>query len=258
MVYLFLKNSRNKPEPLGRFDELPVVTVQLPIFNELHVVERLIRAVGELDYPKEKLHIQVLDDSTDETLDICRTEVEALAAEGFDIELIHRVDRTGFKAGALENGMKQAKGEFIYILDADFIPEKDALMQMIHYLHRREDRHDPDPLGSHQPPLLAVHPHPGDVPRRPPAGRADRAQPQRALLQLQRHRRHVAQVLHHRRRRLGARHADRGSRPQLPRAAEGLEVHLPQGRRHARRAAGGHGRLQIAAAPLGERFHPDL
>lgn len=133
MVYLFLKNSKNKPEPLRKFDELPVVTVQLPIFNELHVVERLIRAVGELEYPKEKLHIQVLDDSTDETLDICRAEVEKLVAKGFDIELIHRIDRTGFKAGALENGMAQAKGDFIYILDADFVPDGDALLQMIHF-----------------------------------------------------------------------------------------------------------------------------
>jgi cellulose synthase/poly-beta-1,6-N-acetylglucosamine synthase-like glycosyltransferase len=133
MVYLFLKNSKKKPEPLSKFDELPVVTVQLPIFNELHVVERLIRAVGELEYPQAKLHIQVLDDSTDETLDICRAEVEKLAAKGFDIELIHRVDRTGFKAGALENGMAQAKGDFIYILDADFVPDGDALLQMIHF-----------------------------------------------------------------------------------------------------------------------------
>ncbi len=72
MVYLFLKNSKKKPEPLSKFEELPVVTVQLPIFNEMHVVERLLRAVGELDYPKEKLQIQVLDDSTDETPTICR------------------------------------------------------------------------------------------------------------------------------------------------------------------------------------------
>ena len=133
MVYLFLKNSKKKPEPLEKFAELPMVTVQLPIFNELHVVERLIRKVGELDYPKDKLYIQVLDDSTDETLDICRAEVDALAAKGFDIELIHRTDRTGFKAGALENGMAKAKGEYIYILDADFVPDADALKQMIHF-----------------------------------------------------------------------------------------------------------------------------
>jgi len=133
MVYLYLKNSKKKPEPLQRFAELPMVTVQLPIFNELHVVERLIRAVGKLDYPKDKLYIQVLDDSTDETLDICQVEVDKLLAEGFDIELIHRTDRTGYKAGALENGMNQAKGDYIYILDADFVPDEDALHQMIHY-----------------------------------------------------------------------------------------------------------------------------
>ena len=133
MVYLFLKNSKKKFEPAGKFDELPMVTVQLPVFNELHVVERLIRAVGELDYPKDKLNIQVLDDSTDETLDICRAEAKKLQDQGFDIEVIHRVDRTGFKAGALEHGMDQAKGDYIYILDADFIPDADALKQMIHF-----------------------------------------------------------------------------------------------------------------------------
>lgn len=135
MIYLFLKHVRNKPEPVARFKELPMVTVQLPVFNELHVVERLIRSVGDMNYPKEKLHIQVLDDSTDETRELCRNEVEKLKAEGFDIELIHRVDRTGFKAGALENGMKTAKGEFIFILDADFVPPKDVLHEMVHFFN---------------------------------------------------------------------------------------------------------------------------
>ena len=133
MVYLFLKHSKSPPVPKGKFEELPVITVQLPIFNELHVVERLIRAVGKIDYPKEKLQIQVLDDSTDETQEICQKEVATLVEAGLDAEYIHRVDRTGFKAGALEHGTKSAKGEFIFILDADFVPDPDILMQMVHH-----------------------------------------------------------------------------------------------------------------------------
>lgn len=133
MIYLFVKHLKDKPEPVARFEELPMVTVQLPIFNELHVVQRLIRSVGDLNYPKDKLQIQVLDDSTDETQELCRVEVESLKAEGFDIELIHRVDRTGYKAGALENGMESAKGDYIFILDADFVPPKDVLHEMVHY-----------------------------------------------------------------------------------------------------------------------------
>ena len=133
MVYLFAKHAKDRPTPPREFDELPAVTVQLPIFNELHVVERLVQSVAELDYPKDRLHIQVLDDSTDETRGICEEEVRKLQDAGFDAELIHRVDRTGFKAGALENGMDRAKGEFIFILDADFVPPKGVLHEMIHY-----------------------------------------------------------------------------------------------------------------------------
>lgn len=133
MVYLFLKNSREKPEPKGHFAELPEVTVQLPVFNEQHVVERLAEAVARLDYPKEKLQIQMLDDSTDETVEISRRKVEELQAAGFRAEMIHRTDRTGYKAGALENGLRSATGEFIFILDADFIPPPDILHKMIHF-----------------------------------------------------------------------------------------------------------------------------
>ncbi|MEM7383685.1 MAG: cellulose synthase family protein, partial [Verrucomicrobiota bacterium] len=135
MIFLYLKNGRKEPSPVGRFAEsdLPVITVQLPVFNELYVVERLIRAVGELDYPAEKLEIQVLDDSTDETTEISEREVDRLVAKGLQATLIHRTDRTGFKAGALENGMADAKGEFIYILDADFVPPPDILHELVHF-----------------------------------------------------------------------------------------------------------------------------
>ncbi len=133
LVGLFWKNYRNPPQPLGRFAELPLITVQLPIFNEQLVVSRLVKAVAALDYPKELLQIQILDDSTDETQQICEAEAAALRARGFDVLLLHRVDRTGFKAGALEHGMAQAKGDFIFILDADFVPAPGVLHEMVHY-----------------------------------------------------------------------------------------------------------------------------
>jgi cellulose synthase/poly-beta-1,6-N-acetylglucosamine synthase-like glycosyltransferase len=133
IVYLFLKNRKNEPVPAKRFESLPVVTVQLPIFNEIYVVERLLRSVSELDYPKELLQIQVLDDSTDDTRQLTASCARQLQQEGFDVELIHRVDRTGFKAGALEAGLDSAKGEFVCILDADFVPQPDLLKQTIDF-----------------------------------------------------------------------------------------------------------------------------
>jgi cellulose synthase/poly-beta-1,6-N-acetylglucosamine synthase-like glycosyltransferase len=133
MVYLFLKNRSRIPKPASTFEQLPVVTVQLPIYNELYVAERLLRAVSELDYPRELLEIQVLDDSTDDTQQLIEREVERLRARGLDVRLLHRTDRTGFKAGALENGMRSARGEFIFILDADFLPKPDILHRTIHF-----------------------------------------------------------------------------------------------------------------------------
>ncbi|MFZ9940588.1 MAG: cellulose synthase family protein [Luteolibacter sp.] len=133
IVFLYLKHARKRPEPVSRFEELPVVTVQLPVFNEMHVVDRLLNAVAALDYPKDKLQIQLLDDSTDQTVDICREGIDRLKALGFDADHIHRSDRTGFKAGALENGTRTAKGEFLLILDADFVPNPDLLQKTIHF-----------------------------------------------------------------------------------------------------------------------------
>jgi len=133
IVYLFLKHRNNKPKPLGEFPALPKITVQLPIYNEYYVVERLLKSVSELEYPRELLQIQVLDDSTDDTSLISQRITEELKSQGFDIELIHRDDRTGYKAGALEGGLKTCKGEFILILDADFLPSPDMLMRTVHY-----------------------------------------------------------------------------------------------------------------------------
>jgi cellulose synthase/poly-beta-1,6-N-acetylglucosamine synthase-like glycosyltransferase len=123
------------PQPKQRFSEsdLPVITVQLPLFNEMYVVERLLKAVTEIDYPREKLEIQVLDDSTDETVKLARATVESYAAQGFDIHYIHRTDRTGFKAGALENGLKTARGELLAIFDADFVPKSNCLRKLVDF-----------------------------------------------------------------------------------------------------------------------------
>src|SRR5213596_1346459 len=133
IIYLFLKNRKRAVVPAGRFRQLPRVTVQLPIFNEIYVVQRLLRSVSELDYPRELLQIQVLDDSTDDTREVTASCAEALRQRGFDVQLIHRVDRTGFKAGALAVGLEAAAGEFVCILDADFVPQKDLLKRTIHF-----------------------------------------------------------------------------------------------------------------------------
>ena len=123
------------PRPSARYSEaeLPRITVQLPLFNELYVVDRLLKAVTAIDYPREKLEIQVLDDSTDETVRVAEAVVAKYAEQGFDIHYIHRADRTGFKAGALENGNKSAKGELLAIFDADFVPKPDCLRKLVDF-----------------------------------------------------------------------------------------------------------------------------
>ena len=133
IVWLFWKHYRRPPRPAARFAELPFVTVQLPVFNEMHVVRRLVESVAALDYPRHLLQIQILDDSTDETVAICQEEEAKLRAEGFDVTHIHRTNREGFKAGAMENGLRTASGEYVFILDADFIPPPGVLKEMIHY-----------------------------------------------------------------------------------------------------------------------------
>ena len=131
----FWRYRKFVPRPSARFaeHELPLITVQLPLFNELYVVDRLLKAVTAIDYPREKLEIQVLDDSTDETARVAETVVANYAAQGFDIHYIHRADRTGFKAGALENGNKTAKGELLAIFDADFVPKPDCLRKLVDF-----------------------------------------------------------------------------------------------------------------------------
>ncbi len=133
LVYLYNKFKDVKYEPKGRFEELPKVCIQLPTFNEALVVDRLIDAVCKIDYPKDKMEIQVLDDSTDETQDVLKKIVEEKKKLGFNINYYHRDNRQGFKAGALKEGLEKTDAEFIAIFDADFIPNSDFLNRTIHY-----------------------------------------------------------------------------------------------------------------------------
>jgi len=132
LTALFLRHRKDAPacQELTLF---PRVTVQLPIFNEALVVERLVETIVRLDWPRERLQIQVLDDSTDETAVIVQGLVEAYRAQGIDIDLVHRADRRGFKAGALKEGLESASGEFIAIFDADFVPGTDWLRKTVPY-----------------------------------------------------------------------------------------------------------------------------
>ncbi|MBV9483204.1 MAG: glycosyltransferase family 2 protein [Acidobacteria bacterium] len=132
LVYLYFKHKdKHTSEAPGHFSELPSVTVQLPIFNEQYVVGRLVEAICQLDYPREKIEIQVLDDSTDETVSVARSLVEQYADTGYPITYYHRSHRAGFKAGALAAGLESAKGEFVAIFDADFAPARDFLLRTI-------------------------------------------------------------------------------------------------------------------------------
>ena len=133
LVYLYMKHRDHRPAPLGTFETLPRVTVQLPIYNEMYVAERLIEVVCRLDYPRELLEIQVLDDSVDETTAIAERAVRRHAAAGIHITCLHRADRTGYKAGALEAGLHVAAGEYVAIFDADFVPGPDFLRRSIQF-----------------------------------------------------------------------------------------------------------------------------
>jgi cellulose synthase/poly-beta-1,6-N-acetylglucosamine synthase-like glycosyltransferase len=131
LLFIYRK-SRKTPKSMGaELTDHPHVTVQLPVYNEKYVVSRLLRSVAGLDWPKEKLEIQLLDDSTDETTSIARKEIEELRQDGLNIIHIHRDSREGFKAGALEFGLKRASGEFIAVFDSDFVPNADFLKQTV-------------------------------------------------------------------------------------------------------------------------------
>ncbi|MDQ6665092.1 MAG: glycosyltransferase family 2 protein [Acidobacteriota bacterium] len=129
----FKHRKKRVDQPLAHFETLPPVTIQLPLFNERYVVERLIDEVTKIEYPKHLLQIQVLDDSTDDTHEFAGALVERYHSLGFPIEYRHRSNREGYKAGALQEGLKTATGEFFAIFDADFIPPPDFLMRTIHH-----------------------------------------------------------------------------------------------------------------------------
>jgi cellulose synthase/poly-beta-1,6-N-acetylglucosamine synthase-like glycosyltransferase len=131
MIYYYLKFRSKKLPPSDDIVSYPVVSVQLPVFNEMYVVGRLIDAACAMVYPKDKLEIQVLDDSTDQTVEVVAGYVERYRKQGFDIKQVRRKDRVGFKAGALREGLTTARGEFVAIFDADFVPRQDFLLKTI-------------------------------------------------------------------------------------------------------------------------------
>ena len=133
LIRRYFKNKKLKRNTKFDTSYFPYVTVQLPIYNELYVVERLIDNVCKFDYPADKFEVQVLDDSTDETISIIKKKVEEWKAKGTDIIHVHRTARKGFKAGALEKGLETAKGEFVAIFDSDFLPRLDFLLQTVPY-----------------------------------------------------------------------------------------------------------------------------
>ncbi len=133
LLFLYWKHRHAAPKPLGTFAELPVVTVQLPMYNEMYVAERLLEGVAAIDYPKDKLEIQVLDDSTDETVQIAKAKVAELKERGFNAVYSHRTHRVGYKAGALEEGLKTAEGDFLLVFDADFVPTPGIVKNLVQY-----------------------------------------------------------------------------------------------------------------------------
>jgi cellulose synthase/poly-beta-1,6-N-acetylglucosamine synthase-like glycosyltransferase len=132
-IAVYYRHQHGAHVPANRFSELPLVTVQLPMFNEQYVAQRVIEGACAIDWPREKLQIQVLDDSTDNSADIARECCERMRRLGHNIEYIHRTNRQGYKAGALANGLISATGEFVVIFDADFVPTRDMLRKCIDF-----------------------------------------------------------------------------------------------------------------------------
>jgi cellulose synthase/poly-beta-1,6-N-acetylglucosamine synthase-like glycosyltransferase len=133
LVYFYNKTKQNKRNKPNLQADLPMVTIQLPMYNEYNVVERLIRAVCKIRYPIDKLEIQVLDDSTDDTVTVANKIIDEYLQKGYNIKYIHRIDRTGYKAGALKAGLEVCEGEFVAIFDADFVPNENFLEETIPY-----------------------------------------------------------------------------------------------------------------------------
>ncbi|MDG2052586.1 MAG: glycosyltransferase family 2 protein [Flavobacteriaceae bacterium] len=142
LLFNFLKtkkqNLKSEKFDFSKQEQIPFVTIQLPVYNELYVMKRLLTNISELEYPKDKLEIQVLDDSTDESFETTAIQIKTLQKTGLDIQHITRSDRKNYKAGALKEGLKIAKGEFIAIFDADFIPQKKWLQLTVPFFKNSE------------------------------------------------------------------------------------------------------------------------
>ena len=132
--YRFAKYKAPARKKILSDNECPIVTIQLPLYNERYVAERLIDCVAKLDYPKNKMDIQVLDDSVDDTREIVQKTIARYQAKGLDIKQICRPERLGYKAGALKYGLESAKGEFITIFDADFLPDNELVLNIFCYI----------------------------------------------------------------------------------------------------------------------------
>jgi cellulose synthase/poly-beta-1,6-N-acetylglucosamine synthase-like glycosyltransferase len=132
-IFVYYRHHHKIPTPAGKFAELPHITVQLPMFNEMYVAQRVIEGACQIDWPRDKMQIQVLDDSTDESAEIARACVERMRHQGHNIQYIHRTNRSGYKAGALASVMPEVTGEFILIFDADFIPTRDIVRKSIDF-----------------------------------------------------------------------------------------------------------------------------
>ncbi len=132
-IYLFHRYRSNEPIPAGKFSDLPTITVQLPMYNEQYVAQRIIEATCQIDWPREKLQIQVLDDSTDSSAQIARAACDRMRRLGHNVQYVHRTNREGYKAGALAKGLHEASGEYILIFDADFIPTRDILRRSMDF-----------------------------------------------------------------------------------------------------------------------------
>ena len=133
LVARWWRHREKRPAPPQALRTLPVITVQVPLYNEPQVARRIIDAVAALDYPSEKLQIQILDDSTDHTVDIVASAVERHRDDGIDIQHLQRAEREGFKAGALRCGMEKARGDYVAVFDADFVPAPHVLREAIHH-----------------------------------------------------------------------------------------------------------------------------
>jgi cellulose synthase/poly-beta-1,6-N-acetylglucosamine synthase-like glycosyltransferase len=249
MVWAFGKRTPHPARSVA--GEPPRVTVQLPMFNEPFVARRLILAAGGLRHPPGLLEIQVLDDSTDDTTGIAQQAVDELVARGVDAVLLHRTDRTGFKAGALNDGTRVAKGEFLAVFDADFVPPPDVPRDTLPWFAAG--------VGMVQARWGHLNAERSWLTRRP--GHAAR----RALRDRAHGPSHVAGRWFNfngtaeiwRREaiaggRLATRHAHRRPRPVVPRPARRLAVRVPAGRRGPRRAAPRHDVVPATTASVGQ------